>query len=341
MKENKKINVIFYVLVSIDVIAVIGLFLIYGPINYFRDLWVTTAMSTQSHHYLANIFYSQKTIDKIMSNNYVEEVDENTNTDEIEIIDKTPITYETIYEEQILKKDINNDDYKIINISGTNSLGTSYKGYVVAIYDPSRVELAITNKLGIIGQKLTSMAKDNNALVGINASGFEDQNEEGMGGKPQGVVIKDGKIIWNEKRNDVISGFNYDNVLVLTNKSADEAIKDGMKDAMQFGPALIVNGKAATVKGNGGWGIHPRTVLAQRKDGIVLFVVVDGRQPGYSVGIDIKEMMKVLENYGAYNAVNMDGGASSTLVIDGKLYNKPCGRSETHDRWLPNGWILK
>ena len=54
-----------------------------------------------------------------------------------------------------------------------------------------------------------------------------------------------------------------------------DAIKAGMEDAVEFGPFLIVNGNAAEIKGNGGWGIAPRTVLAQRKDGIVLFVVID------------------------------------------------------------------
>ncbi|MDD3392175.1 MAG: phosphodiester glycosidase family protein [Bacilli bacterium] len=335
-----KKNLIFKITIIIDFLLLIALFFIYGPINYYRDLWVTTAMSTQDHKYLANILYSKKTINKIMDNNYVEEITENTNADEINITDEEVTTYSSIYEKQVLSRNAD-DKYKIINISGTNSLGTAYQGYIVAIYDPSRVSLATTEYLGTFGQRLTTLVENNDAIIGINASGFDDPNESGNGGSPLGVVIKDGQIIWNKDNGKVISGFNYDNVLVITNESAEEAIASGMKDAMQFGPALIVNGTSATIRGNGGLGIHPRTVLAQRKDGIVLFMVVDGRQPGYSIGIDINEMIRVLENYGAYNAVNMDGGASSTLVVNGNLYNKPCARSEYGDRYLPNAWILK
>ena len=103
----------------------------------------------------------------------------------------------------------------------------------------------------------------------------------------------------------------------------------------------MVNGKAAEIKGNGGWGIAPRTILAQRKDGIVLFIVIDGRQPGYSLGIDMNEAIRILKRYKVHNAVNMDGGASSSLVVNGETYSKPCGYSATGERLVPNGWILK
>ena len=49
-----------------------------------------------------------------------------------------------------------------------------------------------------------------------------------------------------------------------------------IKEALTFWPALIVNGKAVSMKGNGGSGQNPRTVIAQRKDGVILFLVVNG-----------------------------------------------------------------
>ena len=63
---------------------------------------------------------------------------------------------------------------------------------------------------------------------------------------------------------------NKDNVLVLTKESPDVAIQNGLVDAVEFGPFLVVNGKKAITSGNGGGGIASRTVIAQRKDGIVL-----------------------------------------------------------------------
>jgi exopolysaccharide biosynthesis protein len=128
---------------------------------------------------------------------------------------------------------------------------------------------------------------------------------------------------------------------MLTKENATEAIKDGMMDAVYFGPFLIVNGKAASMKGNGGWGVAPRTAIAQRKDGIVLFLVIDGRSPGYSNGIDMVEMTKLLLKYKAYNASNLDGGGSSTLVINNKLINKPRGFGYTGARYLADAWIIK
>jgi exopolysaccharide biosynthesis protein len=338
-KSGKKLLISLIVL---DLFAIIGLFITYGPIDYFRDFLITTAMRTQSHKYLARIFYDDKTINRIMANNYVGDFNEDTNSSDIvvgNVIDTG--FYESIYEEQILKRDPDNNDYKIIPVSGTNYMGWKYEGYLVAIYDPSRVELAIAKKSGSTGQRLRQITKDNSAIVGINASGFVDRNEQGMGGEPTGVVIKDGKVISNTTRqNRYISGFNNDNVLVLTKDTPQQAIQKGMRDAVQFGPFLIVNGKPAFVKGDGGWGIQPRTVLAQRKDGIVLFLVVDGRQT-HSTGIDIPEMIKILSRYRAHNAVNMDGGASSALVVNNELYSKPCAYNETGERWIPNAWILK
>jgi len=55
----------------------------------------------------------------------------------------------------------------------------------------------------------------------------------------------------------------------------------------------------------------------------------------------MNDVLVLLERYGAYNAVNMDGGASTTLVVNNTLKNHPCGYSETGERRLPNGWMYK
>lgn len=344
MKKKKKKNAIV-VFAILDVLAITCLFLAYGPINHFRDLLVTTAMRTMSHKYLARTLYSEKTIQKVLANNYIAEFTESTDISAINIgANEDPGVYESIYEEQILKRDPNNPDYKIIDIKGTNSLGLKYKGYLVVVYDPSKVELAMTKYYGYNGQLVRTITKENDAIIGINASGFYDPEGLGTGGIPDAAVIVDGEVVHgNRYEVQNISGFNKDNVLVLTKTTPNQAIKQGIEDAVSFGPFLIVNGKPAIVKGNGGWGIHPRTILAQRKDGIVLFLVVDGRQleVGGSAGVDLLEMIEVLTRYRAYNAVNLDGGASTTLVVNNQLYNKPCGWGGTGERAVPNAWIVK
>lgn len=326
-------------IIVIDLLVLLCFFLAYGPINYFKNLLVTTAMTTMDHKYFAYILYDEETVKDIMSNNSVSEILENTDISDIKFeITNNEREPESIYDEQILTYE-NNQLYKVINISGN-----SYKGYLVAIYDPSRVHLAMANDdKNYGGEFLTNIARRNNALVAINASGFTDESSSGMGSVATGNVIKDGKLIVSKGDTGYgggLAGFNKDNILVLTKDSPEEAIKNGMRDAVEFGPFLIVNGKPAEIKGNGGWGIAPRTVLAQRKDGIVLFLVIDGRNFGHSLGVDMNELISILTKYKAHNAVNLDGGGSSTLVVEGKLTNIPCS-STCGERYIPNAWILK
>lgn len=328
----------FKTLLILDVLAVIFLFFAYGPISYFRELLITTAMTTKDHKYLARILYSEKTIAKVTNKNYIEEVNENTNSNEIKFQDlKETDKYDSEYEEQVLKKG-DNDLYKIVQITGS-----TYVGYMVVIYDPSKIDLVSTKYLGEQGEFLQEMSKYHNSLVSVNAGGFADAGGVGSGGIPTGTVISNGSILYqgvDTGWGGGLIGFNKDHVLVLTKDSPDEAIRKGMVDAVDFGPFLIVNGKRAMVKGNGGWGLASRTVIAQRKDGIVLLFVIDGRQPGYSLGIGMVEMTDLLVKYKAYNAANLDGGASSSLVEKGNIVNKPCAISATGERWIPNAWML-
>lgn len=337
-KKKKKIKPLLKGLIVIDVLAVICFFLFYGPITNVRDFLITTAMTTRSHKYLARIFYSEELINEVLNSNYVSVFNEDTDASKVKVGDIST-TYSSVYEKQILERD-KDAVYKLIEFKYEG-----YDVYLTAIYDPSRVKVGVTRYLGTSGEYLVDIAKNYNAKVAINAGGFNDPSGEGNGGVPQGTVISDGKILWDSGATvGGIAGFNKDNVLVLMNGTAQQAIDKGIRDAVQFGPFLIVNGKSAQISGNGGWGINPRTVLAQRQDGIVLFLVVDGNgQNKYNWngrgGIDMNGLIEILERYNAYNAVNMDGGASTTLVVEQKLYNKPCGYGATGERRLPNGWI--
>ena len=122
--------------------------------------------------------------------------------------------------------------------------------------------------------------------------------------------------------------------------SANEALANGIRDAIEFGPFLIVNGKRSFVKGNGGWGIAPRSAIGQRQDGIVLFLVINGRIPS-SIGADMIDLCDVLENYGAYNAANLDGGSSSELVINQEIVNTPVAGGSNGLRDMPTFWVVK
>ncbi len=339
-KKEKKKKVykgprkLFITSIILDVLAITCLFLMYGPISYFRNLWVTSAMNTMTHKYLAYIFFNQSQIDNILKNNTVIEGKHDTNADQIDFNTDEVTHYSSIYEEQVLKKDEGNELYKVIDIEGNG-----YKGHLLVIYDASTVKLKQTTNFNY-GNTVEGFAREYGAIAGINAGGYSYSKRTGY--LPNGVVIVDGKIIcdnpfWGAGG---IIGFNNDNVLVLTRASANEAINMGIRDAVSFGPFLIVNGIPAEFKGNGGYGVAPRTAIAQRKDGIVLMLVIDGRRPGHSIGVDMLELTNILINYGAYNAANLDGGGSSSLVVEGNQISVAGGFGYSGERILANSWLV-
>ena len=68
---------------------------------------------------------------------------------------------------------------------------------------------------------------------------------------------------------------------------------------------------------------NPLTAVANTTNGHLLFVVVDGRQKDFSVGLSYMELAQFLRSIGAVNAIAMDGGGSSTMVVNGELVNRP------------------
>ena len=316
-KKNKKLKKIFIIVGSIFLVLVISfLFLLYGPYSGFRDFLITSSMTTKSHQYIAKFFYSDKTIDKVLKKNGIIEGDKSTDTNLINIKKKKKSkTYKNEYEKQILDRNEDESLYKVINVSGK-----TYQGYLVAIYDPSRVGIATTRYLGVRGEAIDNVAKRYGAVVAMNAGGFYDPDWISNGALPH--------------------GFTNDNKLVLGKFSKREALNMGIRDAVEFGPFLIINGEASKVLGNGGWGIAPRTAIGQRQDGIVLFLVINGRIPT-SIGADMNDLIDIMQRYGAYNAANMDGGSSTELVINNKIINKPVAGGRDGLRDMPTFWIVK
>lgn len=338
-KESIKVKLFKAILVLMILGIISGITLLYGPWSGFRDWLITTAMTTLSHQWMATICYSDETIQTVLSNNMVVETGETTDTEEIEIsavIEEEQ--YENEYEEAVLKRDEKNDLYKVIDIEGKG-----YTGHLIVIYDPSKISVCTTKYLGTKGQYLVDMATENNAVVAINGGGFIDPNYNSLGGVPQGIVIKDGKIISNRtyKKTGGIIGFTEDDKLILGKMTAKEALNKGVRDAVTFGPFLIVNGNPSFIKGNGGWGTAPRSAIGQRKDGIVLFLVIDGRMVGRP-GADMVDLTEIMQNYGAYNAANLDGGTSCGLVVNRELINDPVNGNGKHKtRMIATGFIVK
>ena len=334
---GKKVVLVLIILAIIGTAT--GGFLLYGPFAGFRDWLITCAMTTMNHQYFATWFYDEDTIQEVLSKNTIYETNEITDTETI-VINQTEqpkkVEYANEYEKAVLENP-DNEDYKIIEIEGKG-----YSGYLAVIYDPSRIKTVYSKKIGTSGQYLTQMAKDNDALIAINGGGFEDPNFSSNGADPLGITISDGKVITDKYYGGTggLIGFTEDDKLVLGKMTVAQAKKMKVRDAVTFGPFLIVNGKPSEVLGNGGWGTAPRTVIGQRKDGIVLFLVIDGRTVTRP-GADMNDLIEIMQNYGAYNAANLDGGTSSAMVENGELINDPIDSSGAHrTRYISTGFIL-
>ena len=346
-KGNKKKVGASVLLLSGYVMELAGLMLLlYGTNSTFKNWLISTAMETFNYQHVATSLYSDKDIREIINK------DKNKNVTDYELITFDEMNfnqerYANEYEEQVLKKDYEDQIYKIIKIKGTTRYEKfKYEGFIAVIYDPSKISLAPSSGAGLhedsYGETIDTIAKANNALVAINAGGWYDPTWTSNGGIPHGLVISNGKFQSEYTRavyTGGIIGFDEQDRLILKYMSKDEALASGIRDCVDFGPFLVVNGKNQYEGRIGGWAYGPRTGIGQRKDGIVLLLVLDGRQ-AHSYGVDVNDMADIFMQYGAYNAANLDGGTSSAMYADGEIINIPHSGSGRLVRQLPNAWIV-
>lgn len=288
-----------------------------GVFPGLQEFVVTSAMTTLSHQYLADIVADKEKIQEIMDNNKVVE--------DYEDFDHSIINDSSV---------ISDDRVELTEISRNG-----YTGYMLKITNPERVFLGTPENLGDYGSKIASLVNNNNAIAGVNAGGFSDENGKGRGGTPTGIIIQNGDIKYVDKSIEKfnIIGFNTDNVLVIGQYTLNQIKKLNLRDAVNFRPFLILNGKPVKMYGNGGWGTAPRTAIGQREDGTVLLVVIDGRQI-HSPGATMKEMQEIMIEHGAVNAANLDGGSSTVMYFRDRIINSPS--SPYGDRYLPSAFLV-
>ena len=268
-------------------------------IKSIKSLIIGSSINSLSHQYIARCFFSESTIRETLEKNKVCELDNNC----IDIIKFGEL------------EDNNIDVFEV------NSL--KFKGHVVLVYNPLSIKIGYSRYLPNNGETTSEIAKRNNAKVAINGGGFKKYLDKEL--KPMGVVIHNQEILYNELENDDVRqdivGFTKDGMLIIGKHSINELKAININEAVTFGPPLIVNGKKVPIKGDGGWGIAPRTAIGQRENGTVILMTLEGRSLK-RVGATIKDVQDEMVKYGAINAVNLDGGNSSTMFYDGNLINK-------------------
>lgn len=105
----------------------------------------------------------------------------------------------------------------------------------------------------------------------------------------------------------------------------------GAVDVLGGNPMLVVNGTVqyADVEGSGGYfAANPRTAVGLTADNRLLVVVVDGREYGYSAGMTLRQLADFMTSLGARDAINLDGGGSSTMWLNGLVANRPSDPTE-------------
>lgn len=283
--------------------------LLYGPYKETRSTFLSTLLATR-HAYLLTDNFSEATLNKFMG---LDESSENQKSTEQNI-----------------------NEIQVAQTSGTeiqryNIKTERYDAYILEIKNPLSIKVAMTKYLGQYGQTTSEMAEDHDALAAINGGSFIDQSVDGVaysgtGGLPGGFVISDGEVIYPQSNVDKtqvenVIAFTETGTLIVGDHSIEDLEALNVKEAMTFRrPNILINGEKQDINVNDG--INPRTVVGQKKDGTVIFLVVDGRKVT-KPGATLQDVQQIMLDRGAWNAGALDGGYSSTMYYKGEVINSP------------------
>ena len=323
-----------------------------GPSQTMGDLLTVTMLETSALKFVPRLYYSSAQVDAIVARNQVGEVQEATDTSLIVIAPPTPEPTPVPADAQVAATpDLQSlstpepTQQPVRSMDGIDVYevkGGTYSGYMMVVQDPSRVSVGVCreNFNSKAGLRLHEIAERYDAVAAVNGGAFVDTNGTGNGGEPTGLVISGGQVLNRANLSSIhnlVVGFNEDDILVFGKFTGAEAQENNMRDALAFGPVLVSNGEPAPVTGASS-GLNPRTAIGQSADGAVLMLVIDGRQ-ATSLGATYADLIQVMLEYGAVNAVNLDGGSSSMLYFDGEYLNN--GVALTGSRKLPTAFIVR
>jgi len=204
----------------------------------------------------------------------------------------------------------------------------------VVLGDATTLQSAFANDS--FGENITettsAIAEANNAIFAINGDyyGFRDT----------GIVIRNGVVFRDEGARQGLAFYRDGTVKVYdeTTTTAEQLVADGVWNTLSFGPSLLDSGEVAEriedVEVDTNFGNHsiqgeqPRTAVGVIDENHLVFVVVDGRSPGYSAGVTMTGLAEIMQGLGATTAYNIDGGGSSTMYFNGGLVNNPLGQNK-------------
>ena len=310
-----------------------------------QQIFVTTILETGQLKFLASWFLSPEEIQTIVDQNSMEALDAQVDSSLIHIGSTGQVdTSVSGGEEQ---------DIEIVEVAGS-----TYTGTMMIVKDPSRVSLATIYPWREMGVTLDQLVEDSGAIAGINGGLYNSTNN--TGGSPYGVIVSHGEIQYNEPQQFpglVLIGFTEDHLLQIididsmTAGEVEELVaREKIRDAVTFQEEasdtnnhfvqLIINNEARDMKGQGS-GLNPRTAIGQRADGAVLLFVTDGRGKSGHLGASSGDLIQVMQEFGAVNAANLDGGSSSCMYYDGEYLMTSVTFYYSNSSWrLPAGFVV-
>lgn len=315
-----------------------------------QRIFVTTILETGQLKFLASWFLSPEEIQAIVDQNSMKTLEADVDTSLIQMGSFGSVGVSGTGTDA----DSENKDIEIIEVAEATFTGT-----MMIVEDPSRVSLATIYPWKEKGVNLHELVEKNGAIAGINGGLYDSSNNSG--GRPYGVIVSNGEIQLNEPQSFkglVLVGFTEDHILQIIDlagmnaKDVEEMVKEKkIRDAVCFQEEasdvnnhfvqLIINNEAREMNGKGS-GLNPRTAIGQRADGAVLMFVTDGRGKAGHLGASSGDLIKVMQDFEAVNAANLDGGSSSCMYYDGEYLKSSVTFYYTNSSWrLPAGFIVK
>lgn len=234
--------------------------------------------------------------------------------------------------EQVLAIDVENK-LLLVRVSGTGYIG------ILAIgKDPSQLRVEASEGIGSYGQDLGVIVDNNDGVIGITGSGFYDPNGGGNGGTLAGYAMCEGTeygVHYEEYGYKRIE-LTKDNKMYIV--ESDSPVGDDVTDAVEFMPALIVDGNVLVSDDNSWVSINPRAAIGQSDKGEILMLIIEGRLTGRSIGAGLDTCAAIFKRHDCYTAMNLDGGTSAVMYYRGEYVTK-CSNKNLVSRYLPNAWV--
>ncbi|MBQ7492143.1 MAG: phosphodiester glycosidase family protein [Clostridia bacterium] len=217
--------------------------------------------------------------------------------------------------------------------------GSGYRGVLAIAKDPARLSLQAAASIGSSGQPAGVIAEANDGLLAMTASGFWDDDGRGSGGAVTGYALCGGTEYGRPFGTAGYKRFEKRNDDLLYIMDSSSPLTPSATDAMEFTPALIVDGEIVVDDSCGWTATNPRACLGQSRRREILMLVIEGRLPTVSVGTNVIECAEILARHDGMQAMNMDGGTSAMLYYDGEYVTLCSNTALPAGRRLPNAWV--